>query len=316
VARGAGCGNALDVLHHQEEMTTRGDHVVEANHGRIIEPGEGLGLPTESLHGLGSLARRRQESLHGSEAIERVVASEHDHAETAAPELSDERVSGRQHHVSSSHARLPPERLARAYFTPGAVLSADLQRSRSGAVQPADVRNHLTDNPKEILMSTYQSSAAVTNAQDRASEKRFGIRRLGRAATVLLVSAGLLVASAGTADASVVSGYGGSAMTISYCGNSHTLHGFNYKNFVFAEYPGQVVAAHTMVLDAAGWHDHGWRSRYGSAVFGTTVEYTTGWNARVFTQYAWLNSRGWHFSVWNESTYRSIFGPVMATCAI
>lgn len=134
-------------------------------------------------------------------------------------------------------------------------------------------------------------------------------RRSARLLTGVVAASSLLVAVGGTANASVVSGAGGSASTISYCGNSRTLHMFNFKNFVYAEYPGQLVAEHTIMSDAAGWHDYGWRSAYGSTSFGTTVGSTTGSVARVYTQYAWLTAAGWKYSAgWDESIYNSVFG--------
>jgi hypothetical protein len=145
-------------------------------------------------------------------------------------------------------------------------------------------------------------------------------RPLGRRALALLVSLaagfGMLAAGGAPANAATVSTYGARASTISYCNNGHTMQMFNYKNFVYAEYAGQVVAEHTMVLDGAGWHDHGWKSAYGSTVFNTVVGPTTGYSARVYTMYAWYNSAGWHYSGWDESAYTSVYGGALSYCII
>jgi hypothetical protein len=157
---------------------------------------------------------------------------------------------------------------------------------------------------------------AEATTTSTAARSRLGRRSIGAALAVVITCAALLFGS-GAAGATAYSEYGGRGFTISYCGNSHTSRTFDYKTWVYAEFSGQVVAKRTQVLDAAGWHDHGWVSRYGSGMWGTTVYPTTGYTARVFTQYAWLRSDGWHYSAWNESAYQTVWGTVnQPNCAI
>lgn len=149
----------------------------------------------------------------------------------------------------------------------------------------------------------------AASAKPARSAARRGRRSLSLLLATLVASASLLAFSGGAANAAVVSPYGARASTMSYCQNSHTLHSFNYKNFVNAEFAGQAVAERTIVSDANGWHDHGWHSNYGSTTFNTTVYPTSGYVARVYTQYAWLTNGTWHYSNgWNESAYSSIYG--------
>lgn len=166
-------------------------------------------------------------------------------------------------------------------------------------------------NQESNTAAPVSTSASPVERSLRAT--RSAPERVRRAMSLLLAtlvaSTALIAFSGGAANAAVVSPYGARASSMAYCQNSHTLHSFNVKSFVNAEYAGEAVAVRTIMSDANGWHDFGWRSASGSTTFNLTITNTSGYVARVYEQYGWYDARGWHYSNgWDETAYSSIFG--------
>jgi len=159
-----------------------------------------------------------------------------------------------------------------------------------------------------------------TRQADRSHRARFLAAALGVA-----LSAAAVTALPGTASASVSSGNGQSAYTITQCQTAITHnHSFDASARVFQEFDGQYVAARFWVYDSDGYwkssnwtvkNDPGWQYD-GSVSFEGAFNDLSGTWAYLYVQYAWYDANGWRSGGEMIRDYTDIYAQHSSYCEI